>query len=359
MNAHQNHSPITGMADQPLRQCVAEVLRAFDLGTPSEVRQLGGTATPKFSVQVPAGRFVVRARPAEFASEGFIRFDHESLGRLAEAGLPVPRPCCRADGRSWFHAEQGVFEVLSWIGGNPFVEGDRAAITALGSFLARFHRVLCDDIPSGKENALREDHPDLLVPYVEQLRGLCRRLEDAAQVEQLAGQLELVRRRLDQALYPQLPQAVIHGDIHSGNVRFQGSSVAAVYDFDYLSPQARCRDLVDALMFFAAKRRQAVNPDDIRSLTQPFALNLEWALWLLGGYQQVCQLTDLEWVALPWLMRSQWLQIRLRGSRKVPREEKLVFVLDGFFELIGWLNYEAEAFFDALRTRAAGGGHAP
>jgi Ser/Thr protein kinase RdoA (MazF antagonist) len=156
-----------------------------------------------------------------------------------------------------------------------------------------------------------------------------------------------------------LPQAVIHGDIHPGNVRFREASVAAVYDFDYLSPQARCRDLVDALMFFAAERRQAVNPDDIRSLTQPFALNLEWSSWLLDGYQQVSQVTDLEWAALLWLMRSQWLQIRLRGSRKVPREEKLAFVLDGCFELIGWLNYEAEAFFGALRSRAAGGGHAP
>jgi Ser/Thr protein kinase RdoA (MazF antagonist) len=345
-------------ADRVCRS-VPEILRAFDLGAPSEVRQLGGTATPKFAVQVPEGRFVVRARPAEFASDGFIRFDHESLERLAEAGLPVPRPRRRADGTSWFHAGQAVFEVFSWVGGEAFREGDRAAITALGSFLARFHRVLRDDIPAGKEDVLREDHPDLLVPYVEQLRGLCRSPEDAAQAEQLAGQLELVRRRLDQALYPQLPRAVIHGDIHPGNVRFQGSSVAAVYDFDYLSLQARCRDLVDALMFFAAKRRQAVNPDDIRSLTQPFALNLECALWLLGGYQPVCQLTDLEWVALPWLMRSQWLQIRLRGSRKVPREEKLAFVLDGFFELIGWLNYEAENFFGALRSRAGGGGHAP
>jgi Ser/Thr protein kinase RdoA (MazF antagonist) len=307
----------------------------------------------------PLGRFVVRARPAEFANEGFIRFDHESLGRLAGAGLPVPRPRRRADGTSWFHAGQGVFEVLSWVGGDAFREGDRTAITALGSFLARFHKVLRDGIPAGKEGVLREDHPNLLVPYVEQLRGLCRRPEDAAQVEQLAGQLELVRRRLDQDLYPQLPQAVIHGDIHPGNVRFQGASVAAVYDFDYLSPQARCRDLVDALMFFAAKRRHAVNPDDIRSLTQPFALNLEWSAWLLDGYQEVSRVTDLEWAALPWLIRSQWLQIRLRGSRKVPREERLAFVLGGFFELIGWLNYEAEAFFGALRSRAASHGYAP
>ena len=160
-------------------------------------------------------------------------------------------------------------------------------------------------------------------------------------------------------MYPNLPRAVIHGDIHPGNVKFQGASVTAVYDFDYLSLQARCRDLVDALMFFAANRRHALNPDDIRSLTQPFVLNPKWASWLMGGYQQAHRLTDLEWAALPWLFRSQWLQIRLRGGRKVPRQEKLVFVMDDFFELIASLDHEAEDFFGALRLRAASDEPAP
>jgi Ser/Thr protein kinase RdoA (MazF antagonist) len=146
---------------------------------------------------------------------------------------------------------------------------------------------------------------------------------------------------------------VIHGDIHPGNVKFKGARVAAVYDFDYLSEQARCRDLVDALMFFAASRREPLNPDDIRSLTQPFVLNPEWCSWLLGGYQQVSKLSELEWSAFPWLIRSQWLQIRLRGSRKVPPEEKLAFVLDDFFPLINWLDHEAADFFGRLRSRQA------
>ncbi len=342
------------MSDDPLLRSVAAVLRAFDLGAPSEVRPLGGTATPKFAVQVPGGQFVVRGRPAEFADERFIRFDHQSLWRLADAGLPVPRPRRRTDGTSWFHADQRVFEVLSWLEGGPASQGDQAAIAALGTFLARFHLALSDNIPPGKEGVLREDHPDLLAPYVEQLRALCRTPSEVAQVNRLAQQLDLVRRRLDHDLYPRLPQAVIHGDIHPGNVRFDGARIAAVYDFDYLSPQARCRDLVDALMFFAATRRDPVNPDDIRSLTRPFVLNRKWSSWLLGAYQQITPLTDLEWTAIPLLLRSQWLQIRLRGSRKVRQDEKLGFVLHRFIEFIGWLDNEAETFFDAVRLRGEG-----
>ena len=336
--------------DRRFPKCLIELLRSCGLGPPSEIRRLGGTATPKFAVQVPEGRFVVRARPAEFAAERLIRFDHASLWRLVEHGLPVPQPLRRADGTSWFSSAQGVFEVLSWIEGDAFQEGDRAAITALGGFLARFHAALDANIPPDKEGMRREDHPDLLMPYVTQLRELCHTQRNTLQVDRLAQQLELVRASLDHDLYPKLPKAVIHGDMHPGNVKFKGAQVAAMYDFDYLSQQARCRDLVDALMFFAASRRHRVNPDDIRSLTQPFVPNPEWSLWLLAGYQQVSRLSDLEWSALPWLIRSQWLQIRLRGSRKVRREEKMSFVMDGFFQVIDWLDLEAAGFFGGLRS---------
>lgn len=336
--------------DEPLRQSVNEALRAFDLGTPTELRRLGGTATPKFAVQVPGGRFVARIRPAEFAEEKFIRFDHESLCRLADHGLPVPRPRRRADGTSWHHTGHGVFEVLSWLEGEDFREGDREAITALGVFLARFHSVLSENIPAGKEGVLREDHPDLLAVYVARLRELAHMPHELAQVDRLGEQLELVRRHLDQDLYPRLPRAVIHGDIHPGNIKFKGGAVAAVYDFDYLNLQARCRDVVDALMFFAATRRQPVNPDDIRSLTQPFELNPERCSGLLRGYQQISPLTDLEWAALPWLLRSQWLQIRLRGSRKVAPEGRQTFVMDHFFDTIEWLDHKADGFFARLQA---------
>ena len=72
---------------------------------------------------------------------------------------------------------------------------------------------------------------------------------------------------------------------------------------------------------------------------------------LLDGYQYVTPLTDLEWRALPLLLRSLWIQNRLRGSRKVPREEKASFVLDRFFEVIDWLDQKGASFFAEVRER--------
>ena len=173
--------------------------------------------------------------------------------------------------------------------GEPFSPGDRAAARNVGRFLARFHAALTDDIPSGKEGFLREDHPDLLLPYVRQLEELCRCADEAEQVRRIGEQIELVRENLDERLWPRLPKAVTHGDIHPGNVRFKDSRVAAVYDFDYLSVQARVHDIATRLIFFAARRDSALEPNNIWSLTQPFVLDADLARVLLDGYQEIGQ----------------------------------------------------------------------
>ena len=93
-----------------------------------------------------------------------------------------------------------------------------------------------------------------------------------------------------------------------------------------------------------------LNPDDIVSLTQPFVLDAGWTRALLDGYQEVTPLTDLEWAALPLVLRSQWLQFRLRGSRKRPEDEKVRFVLQRFFEVIDWLDHAAQQFLEGVRA---------
>jgi len=327
---------------------VTHVAAAFGLGAVRAACVLGGTASSKWQVETPQGRFVIRGRPAEFAGRDATQFDHALLARLAEAGFPVPRPLPRPDGATAMDHEGRVYEALAWVEGEPFAEGDPRAIAGVGTFLARFHQTLAGDVPPGKASQLREDHPDLLTPYLADLYGRVadRRVEQ--QLDALAGQLQLVREQLDAGLYASLPHGVIHGDVHPGNFRFRNGEVSAVYDFDYLSVQAQVRDVCDAIMFFASKRETPLEPDRIRSLTQPFVPDLEWSGRLLRSYGSRRPLAEGEWQALPWLMRSRWLQVRLRGSRKVPADEKASFVLHRIFEVTDWLDREAETFFRRL-----------
>ena len=332
------------------QECPPEVLEAFGLGSPSKVQPAGGTASPKWGVASAKGRFVVRLRPGDVAGAESVSFDHQALRRLSEAGLPVPTPLAKTDGSTWLSLGGRVYEVLHWVDGDPFDEKDRDAVVALGTFLARFHGVLGDDVPPGKAGTIREDHPDLLEQYLSGLRTLASDADDRQRLEQVAFQLDHVRRQLDAGLYASLPRCVIHGDLHPGNVRFRRREVAAVYDFDYLNVQARARDVIDGLMFFASTRRTLLDPDDIRSLTQPFVPQMDRCRLFLRGYQGEIRLTDAEWQALPLLMRSRWLQMRLRGCRKVAKSEKVTFVLDRFLEVIDWLDDHATTFFEELRA---------
>jgi len=328
---------------------VRQVLAAFGLGEPVSVEPLGGTATPKFVARTAEERWVVRVRPREFAARRLVRFDHTALARLAALGLPVPSPQPRPDGTTWFEFHGQMVEVLSWIGGEPFEWNDLAALGNLGAFLARFHEALLDSVPAGKEGFRREDDPVLMGPYVDRLEHSG---PDKPQREGLAAiraELKRIRHELDEKRWPHLPRAVTHGDIHMGNVRFRRSEVSALYDFDYLSPQARVRDLCDALMFFTGIRDHPVDPDNIRSLTAPYRLDQRRARILLAGYQQILPLTAQEWEAIPWILRSQWCQMRLRGSRKVPDDQKIAYVLDQFIEQLDWLEHAAPAWVTAVR----------
>ena len=327
---------------------IVAVLRAFGLGKPEQIRQLGGTATVKYAVSYGPEKYVVRKRPGEFSGESLVNFDHNVLGRLSSAGLPVPCPLRNLEGQSFYGDGEGVYEILSWVEGEQFDPGDIESIENLGEFLGRLHKCFEDDIPAGKEGFLREDHPDLLWKYVSELRPLCRDQRQVQQLSEIEGQLHLIKEKLDSGVYQRLRHSVIHGDVHPGNFHFIGSKVSAVYDFDYMSYQARVRDVCDGVMFFAAERPQRLQPDDICSLTQTFRFDLEKCKVFMDGYHRISRLSRLEWQALRPMVRSRWVQIRLRGSRKVAENSRLDYVTDGFFGVIDWLDNEAEAFLEQL-----------
>lgn len=333
------------------RDLLHRVLRQYDIGSVREIRRGGGTASPKWIVVTAEARFIVRKRPPEFAGLDSIRLDHSVLKRMNDQGVPAPLPVETTEDSTWVAIDGEIFELLTWVDGNLFDPNDLRSLEGLGSFLARFHSVTPpQDLLQRRQE--REDHPDLIEPYVEPLSSHAKKTGELDGLQVIQSNLAKIRRELDSGLYESLPHTLIHGDIHPGNLRFEDSEVAAVYDFDYVSLQARVRDLIDSMIFFAASRESEVDPDNIWSLTQPFYLDLERCSRLIESYQRnSAPLEDREWEALPLLIRSRWIQMRLRGSRKVDHTEKLPFVLDPLPSVISWLDREAPGFFAQLRGK--------
>ena len=213
--------------------------------------------------------------------------------------------------------------------------------------------------PAGKDDFIREDHPDLLGEYIDRLEANADSPEQFEVIGHIRRQQDRVRQELDSGLYERLPKAVTHGDVHPGNMAFTDSDVSAVFDFDYMSIQARARDLCDALMFFAGNRDTPLDCDDIYSLAQPCTLDMRRSAILLEGYQSAAKdgplgpLVDLDWQGLPPIMRSQWCQIRLRGSRKIPPKKAVDFATDKFLDMIDWIDNQSSDFFNELRQKVS------
>ncbi len=61
--------------------------------------------------------------------------------------------------------------------------------------------------------------------------------------------------------------------------------------------------------------------------------------YFLGAYESVSVLTDAERTALPRFMAARWLQMRIRGMRKIPLEKRLEFLDRGdIFKVLNTLH---------------------
>jgi homoserine kinase type II len=99
-----------------------------------------------------------------------------------------------------------------------------------------------------------------------------------------------------------LPQLVIHGDYHGGNLLFKGNEVIGVVDFDLAHVCTRATEVAEALIAFATDHRL-----NLRHIVYPGALDLERAHRFLVAYCDEAHLSDAEIGALPDLIRTIWL----------------------------------------------------
>ena len=295
-----------------------------------------GTAGANVVVACARGKFLVRRRAKEHANPADVAFEHALLARLGEAGLPVARPLGAASGRTWVFLRapadhprmSDVFEVLPWIEGGPFEPGNVAQLCDLGGQLAAFHRVTAT--MAGHRDKPREDDPARLL---QDLDALTDGLDTGGREPLLVATrraLHALAGELSERVYGKLPQAIIHGDLHPGNVKFAGRRLVGVFDFDWANRQERVRDVCDALAFFAAER-EPLRTDDIWSLTAGFAPDPCLSRSVLEAYESVWPLTDAERHAFAPVMAARWCQARIRGMRKVSPQERLAFLDRGDF----------------------------
>ena len=346
-------SLLAGQLDQ---RTIRRVLAHYDIGELEAVAGGGGTGGSKARVVTRSGTYLVRRRREEFSSEPVVRFDHSVIGQLGAGGVGCAVPLTAHAGASWVALADGIYEVTPWLEGHAFDPESVKQLTALGRSLGRFHTVAAEIEPEGQKDWRREDDPRDLLPV---LAGVVTGLgpgRDRDRVRWLHDQLRRVETHLADTAYRALPQCVIHGDIHPGNVKFSDRGQVLFFDFDWCSRQACIRDVADVLMFFAFGRARPMDPDDIWSLTAPWTPNLPRARLAWQAYASVRAVESAEVASLPWLMRSRLIQARVSGMRKVSPDKGIRFLTQDIDGPLQWLDHDADAFQEALVRFTGGSG---
>lgn len=204
-------------------------------------------------------RYKDSTRPEE------IDFEHSLIRHLLERGTcPVARVHATRAGPTYLRLDSdggqahfyAVFDFLpgedryTWVGPRC----TRGELRQAGALLAEFHRAASTLIPEG-----RRQEPKILelLGVIERAwmeapaksRGTVFDRELAANLESMRRCIDRTRRRLAKAA-SRLPECFIHCDYHPGNLRFAGSEISGVVDFDWSKRDLRAFDVGLALWYF-------------------------------------------------------------------------------------------------------------
>ncbi len=329
---------------------IAGVLSHYDLGTPVEFSPAAhGYVNETAFVRTTRGRYVVRRNHRRF-TEPLLRYRHALIAWLRERDAPVPPLIPTRDGGTLLQLNQRYYEVQAFVEGEAHDPCRPQQLASVGATLARYHRAVIGFPPPPAAAAPRYSPwgVDALATQLIERDVMGELHEPLTWYSQRSAQL---RAALSDAVYAALPHLVIHGDIHSDNLRFRGDQVAALLDFDQASWDARLVDLADALVAFASEPRREQTWGVFSG-----PLDLERALLLLGAYAAEAPLTGQEAAALPPMIEVLWLQGELGRVRSTPEgaPEYHASVLDQGRALSAWMAANGPALAEQWAEAGAG-----
>jgi homoserine kinase type II len=251
----------------------SRVTEAHGLGQATRITPIpAGSVNTNYFVEGTFGKLFLRIY--EEQDESGVAYEWALLDHLAGHGVPLPRRTpgttpgeIRVAGKP-----TALFEV---VGGEELCHRliGTAHLAAVGETLAGIHR-------AGEDFAWKKPGRFERKNVLERLDAADRaaRPELLAPVEKLRATLS----ELERSPARELPRGVIHGDLFRDNVRFEGSRIAAVLDWESASDGIWLYDLVVVFLAWCYG-------DDFE---------LELARALFASYERVRPLEPVEWDAL-------------------------------------------------------------
>jgi homoserine kinase type II len=293
-----------------------------------------GTGNRSFHAAADERGWFVRVRNPKYADEAAMEFELDLLVRLMEAGLPVHPPLLSAEGKPWAWIGNACIQVAPLVSGEELAPGDEGQIAEAARVLAGVHAHGRELLGDSRKQWDREDSFMIAFAGLDLVRNLDESGRYSDDLNAVAHGIHRFLRDLPPQRFWRLPQRIVHGDFHQGNMLFRGPRMVGLFDWDYACEHPRLKDVANALMFLATHMPRPLDPADIRTYVQPIRFEPSCAATVLRAYEEGEPLTDDERAALPAMMVGRWLQIRSCAIIKLPAEERLAVFCEGMAETL-------------------------
>lgn len=213
-------------------------------------------------IDIATQRYVVRRQPPDL-TENDTRFRHAFMRHLAAADLPVPAFLPRPDGTTFAVVEFGIYELQTWMDGQPFVSDGPAAdarIAAAAKALAELHQSSASFQWQPHQWPVERSGAALAMAYIELIEQAAKREGTPPQVATgLERFATTARARVEAsagalAVEPGPPRLHIHGDYQPHNLGFGPDGVCSIYDFDAARWDQRIWEVAYSLVYLAGVR---------------------------------------------------------------------------------------------------------
>ncbi|MFL7892301.1 MAG: phosphotransferase [Anaerolineales bacterium] len=251
---------------------IGEVLKHYDLGTLVGLdRNDRGYLNTSYAIEVFKGGdqkkyFLRRYKSGIQADE--IRFEHGLINHLLRQDFNLVASIFNTkDGETYLSlpapdmpgqiAYYTIFEFLpgddkyTWI--DPHCSSKEVGNSA--ALLANYHQAVNGFTPPGQRNDPKII--ELIPVLINFLENCIKRSKNSKFDAHLQENLGLflcnclqMQQIFSQTTLTELPQLVVHGDFHPGNLKFSGEEIVALFDFDWSKIDLRCFDIGLGIWYF-------------------------------------------------------------------------------------------------------------
>ena len=203
---------------------IAQVVDEFELGDLVSFSGVkNGSVNTHYMIETKRGRYF--AKIDEVKSEVEVKQELDLLFHLKKQGFPCPQPLKSKTGRYYLEFGSKCLTVSRYMDGHelPLESLNTTHLELLGHALANLH-LIGRSYKKGIDN--RFGFTRIVAIYREVRRQLPLHLKNIIRV--LDDEFSYLENYLDN----NLPKGIIHGDLFADNVKFKGSRLVAVMDFE-------------------------------------------------------------------------------------------------------------------------------